>query len=79
MMKFSQKRTCKNCQVAGEDRLCTVEKIDAEDDGTKWWHMYPKRPTSPCYKPMTYKEYCSFITTYQYHQRNETTLLELER
>ena len=76
-MKFSQKKTCKNCTIAFEN-ICNVTKIDSDDKGNIPGHMLPKIPTEPCYKPLTNREWSLFIRTLINVQRNEIEILRIK-
>ena len=76
-MNFSQKRTCKNCHMAGESQ-CDVVRSD-DDSNTKVPGFYlPKIPKEPCFKPMTNRDWASFIRTEQYLQRDNLKIIRLK-
>ena len=76
-MKFSQKRTCKNCMF-DDSSLCDVEKAVRDNDGPVPGFMLPRIPKEPCFKPMTNREWSSFIRTEQYIQKANLKIIRLE-
>jgi hypothetical protein len=75
-MNFTQKRTCKGCQVSDEG-ICTVEKAPV-NDGSRYWMFHANVPSEPCFKPKTGKEWAEFIRTYQYMQVENLKILRLK-
>jgi len=76
-MKFSQKRTCKNCLMADEPQ-CTVIKANDDRDSKIPGYMLPQLPKEPCFKPMTNREWASFIRTEQYLQKENLKIIRLK-
>lgn len=68
-MKFTQKRTCKNCHLEGDYDNCTVFRIPEFAYG-------PDMPKEPCFKPMTISENRIFMESMAEVQKAN---LEIER
>lgn len=58
-----------------DSSLCDVVKAVQDNDGPVPGFMLPRIPKEPCFKPLTNREWASFISIEQYIQKENLKII----